>query len=94
MGGETHIKEITSLNGSGLKIVGTVVRKEQVAWARESLQAEVYTKMEDLMAAHSPRIIVVANENYRKPAVIKHCHYQRMPCHRGQTGRLEHNRVG
>ena len=72
VGGETHIKEITSLNGSGLKIVGTVVRKEQVAWARESLQAEVYTKMEDLMAAHSPRIIVVANENYRKPAVIKH----------------------
>ena len=71
VGGETHIKEITSLHGNGLEIVGAVVREDQIAWARQSLQTEVYTEMKDLMAAQSPRIVVAANENYRKAEVIK-----------------------
>ena len=70
IGGETHIKEITSLCGEMVEINGASVREEQIGWAEELFQTEIYTDAEEMLEACEPHIVVVANENDQKAAAI------------------------
>jgi len=70
IGGETHIGEITQLAGSGLEIVGAVVREDQKEKAAEDFGAPVFTEQDDLYAQTEPEIVAIANENDLKASAI------------------------
>jgi len=70
IGGETHIGAITALNGKGLQIKGACVREDQISWAKDLFQTEVYTDAEEMLKACKPDIVGVANENDLKADAI------------------------
>ena len=70
IGGETHIAEITQLNGKRLTVVGAAVRKDQFDTARQrfgGLVVEDYVRALDEL---KPDIAAVANENDLKAEVV------------------------
>lgn len=70
VGGETHIGEITALNGKELKIVGAAVREEQIEQARDSFKTDIYTDFRKLLTEKNPDLVAVANENHKKAEVV------------------------
>ena len=70
IGGETHIGEITALDGKQLEIVGAVVRPDQVDTAKEQFGCPVLAEAAELYEQAAPEIIAVANENDLKAEAI------------------------
>ncbi|MBU0714887.1 MAG: Gfo/Idh/MocA family oxidoreductase [Verrucomicrobia bacterium] len=70
IGGETHLNEITNLQGSALTIVGTCMRAEQINTALPNLAAPNFDSPEAMFAAVKPDIVAVSNENDLKADVI------------------------
>ncbi|MDD5677267.1 MAG: Gfo/Idh/MocA family oxidoreductase [Kiritimatiellae bacterium] len=70
IGGETHLHEITRLQGSALTIVGTCMRAEQIKTALPNLTAPNFNSPEALFAAVKPDIAAVSNENDLKASAI------------------------
>ncbi len=70
VGGETHIGEITNLNGTELDIVAVSVRDDQIEWAKEQFGVPVVDDYTSMLQEYSPDIVAVANENDVKASVI------------------------
>lgn len=70
VGGETHIEEITNLDGQKLEIVGVSVRDKQKNWAKELFTTAIYTDYQKLFEEKKPDIVALANENDLKAKVI------------------------
>ena len=70
IGGETHIGEVTDLNGRELEIPVAAVRPDMVDWARETFGCDVVTSHEELLARDDLDIIAIANENDARGPVV------------------------
>ena len=70
IGGETHIGEITALDGKQLEIVGAVVRPDQVDTAKEQFGCPVLAEAAELYEQAAPEIIAVANANDLKAETV------------------------
>ena len=70
VGGETHIGEVTRLQGEKLTVVGAAVREEQVEWAREQFGGLVTTDPLRLFEETQPDLAAIANENDRKAEAV------------------------
>ena len=70
IGGETHIAEITQLNGKRLTVVGAAVRKDQVEAARQRFGEVVLEDYVRALDELKPDIAAVANENDLKAEVV------------------------
>lgn len=69
VGGETHIGEITALQGTALQITGVAVHAEQQDWARGAFSAPVVTDWRALLDEGQADIVAIANENDGKAEV-------------------------
>jgi len=70
IGGETHIHEITQLNGKGLELVGAAVRPDQVEQAQEQFDCPVVTDAMALIDGGRMDLAAIANENDMKAETI------------------------
>jgi predicted dehydrogenase len=70
VGGETHIGEVTRLQGEKLTVVGAAVREEQGEWAREQFGGLVTTDPLRLFDETQPDLAAIANENDRKAEAV------------------------
>ena len=73
IGGETHIAEVTNLNGKAVEIVGASVREDQVEWAKEQFGCPIVTDYNALLADFSPDVVAIANENNLRAEAILAC---------------------
>lgn len=64
VGGETHIGEVTGLEGRELTIVGVTVRADQTDWAHRTFgAAPIFTDHEAMLDEVPCDVVAVANEN-------------------------------
>lgn len=63
VGGETHISEITALQGNQLEIVGAAVRPDEAARAADQFGCPVVESYQELLERFRPDLVAVANEN-------------------------------
>lgn len=70
IGGETHIHEITQLNGKELELVGAAVRPDQVEQAQEQFDCPVFTDAMALINGGRIDLAAIANENDLKAETI------------------------
>ncbi len=70
VGGETHIGEVTKLQGDQLEIVAAAVRPDQEETAREQFGCPLVPDYRELLDAYQPDIVAVANENDLRAEVI------------------------
>ena len=70
VGGETHINEVTALNGTQLEIAAAAVRPDQADWATQQFGCDVLIDMRELVALEGLDMTAVANENDLKQAVV------------------------
>lgn len=70
VGGETHLQEITKLQGSEITIIATCMKDEYRAEALPHLHVPNYADEETMLAEARPEIVAIANENDRKFASI------------------------
>jgi len=69
IGGETHVGEVTGLQGKVLEIAGAAVRPDQAEAAREQFGCPVTTDLGELLQ-QAPDVVAIANENDLKAAAV------------------------
>lgn len=73
IGGETHLREVSSLDGSLLKIVATSMKEEVRKQQLPELAVPNYADADTLLQAEQPELVAIANENDLKASAVLKC---------------------
>lgn len=70
IGGETHIGEVTSLQGISIEVTGVSVHPDQNEWAEKTFRAPVFHDFRRMLDQTPADIVAVANENDLKAEAV------------------------